>query len=264
MKETRRYNIEKRIFQKSDIINIGKVFLREYKFSKDNENNSSISFRLDCIDNTSYESEDIGLFDEENIIDIKRTKTIEISYYDYKLNRFINISLVHGKYSTSTLIVKGDDQNWVNGVFTKIKELIDSTKPQDNWIIRHKTFILHLNALGIGIIIYAILNILIYQHIEPIKNPSDTVLNFRSIYASSPILLYVLGLFSKWLLGIPWAFYLREWLLSLWPEIEFDFGPEHLKIEKIRRLRISVFVITAVIPIILSVGYDLFKSFLLK
>lgn len=264
MKETRRYNIEKRIFIKSDIINIGKVFLKEYEFSKENETNSSISFRLDCIDNTSYESEDIGLFDEENIIDIKRTKNIEISYHDYKLNRFMNLTLVHGKYNNSILIVNGDDQNWVNGIFTKIKELIDSTKPQDNWIIKHKTFLLHLNALGIGIILYAILNILIYQHIEPIKNPSETVLNFRAFFTTYPILLYAFGLLSRWVIGMPVALYLRDGLLSLWPEIEFDFGPEHLKIEKIRRLRISVFIITAVIPIILSVGYELFKSLFMK
>lgn len=262
MKETRRYNINKRIFQKSDIINIGKIFLNESVISKKNENHYSISFQLDCTDNTSYESENLGLFDEENIIDIKKTKTIGINYYDYELNRFMNITLANGKYRTSILTINGDDQNWVNGIFTKIKELIDSAKPQDNWIIRHKTFILHLSALGIGIVIYSILDIIFY--IKPIENPSDNILNIRALLTSFPILKYAIVLPFKWMMGLGFAYNLRDWLLSLWPDIEFDFGPDHLKIEKNRRLRIYVFVITVVIPIIISVGYDLFKILFMK
>ena len=65
-------------------------------------------------------------------------------------------------------------------------------------------------------------------------------------------------------MGFFGAFYLRNWLLSLWPTIEFDFGPEHLNIEKSRRNRILVFITFAVIPIVLTLGYDLVKSVVMK
>lgn len=263
MKETRRHKIENRIFKKSDLINIGKVFLKEYEISKEKENHSSISFRLDCVDNSSYESEDLGIFDKENIIDVKRTNSIEMSYYDYELNRSINFTLSNEKYSTNVLIVKGYEQNWVNGLFANVKELIDSTEPQNNWIINHKTLILHLSAFGIGIVIYSIFYFLIGQHIEPIKNPSETIINLRTFFGEYSIFGYVYYLLIRWGLGITWAILLRNWLLSLWPEIEFDFGPEHLKIERKRRIRISLFIFVGVIPIIVSVGSDLLKSLIL-
>lgn len=259
MEETRRYNIEKRVFKKSDIKLIGKIFLDEYeKVQYEEKYYSSITFRLDCDDNTSYESKDMGLFDDGNIIDIKRTRTVEITFQDYKLSRYINISIIHGQSYRNTLIVNGKDQDWVNGIFIRIKEIIDSTTPQEKWIIRHKTFLLHLSALGVGIIMHTILWILIYQHIEPTKDPSD---NFFVTY---PLSKYVFNLLIIWGTGLFGAFYLRNWLLSLWPIIEFDFGPEHLKIENSRRKRISVFIIIAVIPIVLTVGYDLVKSILMK
>jgi len=65
-------------------------------------------------------------------------------------------------------------------------------------------------------------------------------------------------------MGIPWASEVRRWLLNLWPEIELDFGPEHLKVEKLRRLRISIVFSIAIIPIILTIVYDIAKSFLIK
>jgi len=148
------------------------------------------------------------------------------------------------------LIVRGKDRNWVNGTSTRIKEIINSTTLQDNWMIRHKTFLFHLSALGIGIIIQTILWILIYQHFEPTKDPSD---NF---FVTHPLFKYVINLLIIYAVGFFWAFFLRDWLLSLWPTIEFDFGPEHLKIERSRRNRIIVFITLAVIPIILAFAYD--------
>ena len=74
----------------------------------------------------------------------------------------------------------------------------------------------------------------------------------------------LIELLSYWLMGIPWAPYIRNWLLNLWPVIEFDFGPEHMKVEKLRRLRISIVFSTAIIPIVIAIGYDLLKYFLTK
>lgn len=262
MEETRRFNIEKKIFKKSDIKNIGKVFLEEYKNAQEKEHNSSITFRLDCIDNTSYESENIGLLDDGNIIDIKRTRTIEITYHNYELRRYMNISLIHGNSYENTLIVRGQDQNWVNGIFTKIKEIIDSIQPQDNWILKHKTLLLHLNALGIGIIFFAIFNLLILQYIEPIENPSGNVLQLRTFFETYPLFIYLVGGFLKWMVGMSWAPEIRSWVLSLWPLIEFDFGPDHLKIEKMRRLRMSIFLSTAIIPLSVSIVSNIINKLL--
>jgi hypothetical protein len=260
MRETRRYNIANRVFTKTDIMNIGKVFLDEYKSAQDAGHHSTVTFRISCTDNTSYESEDMGLFDEGSVVDLKRTISIGIAFDDYKLARGMYITLFNGGGYDDCLAVKGDDQNWVNGVFIKIKEIVDSTKPQDNWIIRHRTFLLHLNALGIGIIVWSVLDFLLDSFVKPIENPSDTVKSMRAFFKTYPLCSVLFVWFLRWLPGIPYAYWIRDWLLKLWPPIEFDFGPEHLKVEKMRRFRISVVVSTIVIPLILAIVYDFVKG----
>lgn len=264
MKETRRFVIRKKIFTKTDFLNIGKLFLSEYSSAQQNKNHASLEFRISCTDGTSYESESIELFDDGGILDLKKINTLEITFHNYMLDSYINISVVRGGGYSDALIINGKDQNWVNGVFTRLKEIIDSLKPQDNFLIRHKTALLHITALGIGIFIYFILWLILYRHIEPIKNPSETVKTIRSFFQTYPFFVRSLYWFLYWGMGIPWAPHIRTWLLNLWPNIEFDFGPEHLKVEKLRRIRIAMVFSIAIIPIILSIAYDLVKWFLAK
>ncbi len=263
MKETRRLEIKKKIFAKVDILNIGRLFLHEYESARETKNGSSITFEISCVDGTSYESESIELFDEGGIIDLKRINSFEMTFYHYTLDRRMNISAVHGGYR-DYLLVRGCDQNWVNGIFTKLKEIIDSIRPQDNWIIRYRTLVLHIIALGVGRIFYSLLWLILYQHIEPSENPSETVKTIRSFFTTYPYLVYLINWFLIWVMGIPWAYMIRSWLLDLWPGIEFDFGPEHMKVEKLRRLRISMVCTVGIIPIVLAIGYDLLKYFLAK
>ena len=51
-------------------------------------------------------------------------------------------------------------------------------------MIRHKTFLLHLSALGIGIIMQTILWFLIYQHLEHIKDSPDNFFFNTSFFYS--------------------------------------------------------------------------------
>jgi hypothetical protein len=265
MKETRRLYIKKKVFTKSDILNIGQILLSEYQSAQKAKNRSSITFQLNCVDGTSYESESTELFDNGSIIDLKRTGSLEMSFHDYELDRYIIISVTPGggEYGNH-LIVRGDDRNWVDGVFTRSKEIVDSVKPQENWILKYKTLILHVSALGIGIIIYSVFNFVLDGLIEPIEIPSETVKAIQTFFKTYPLFLYLLVWFLKWCMGISLAPYLRGWLLNLWPEIEFDFGPEHMKVEKERRLRILIVFSTVVIPIVLAIGYDIVKSLLMK
>lgn len=259
MKETRQIVIKKKIFTKSDILNIGQILLNEYNSAQKKEHHSSVAFKLNCSDGTSYESESYELFENGSIIDIKKINSLEMSFSNYKLESYINFSITHGNEYGNHLIVRGNDRNWVDGLFTRLKEIINSVKPQNHWILKYKTLILHLIALGVGVIIYSILNFLLYRHIQPIKNPSDTVQAIRTFFITNPFFVYLIDWFLRWFMGIPWAISIRSWLLNLWPVIEFDFGPEHMKVEKNRRFRIALIFSSVVIPIFLSILYDIFK-----
>ena len=168
----------------------------------------------------------------------------------------------HRKWLNRT--VKGDDHNWVNGIFVQLQEIIESVKPQDNWLLRHKSVLLHTIALGVGAALYQILRFLTYQLVPPMENPSETVKAMRQFFVTYPFFMFLLDWLLKWGLGITWAFPLREWLLCLWPSIEFDFGPEHMKVEKQRRLRAWVVLSSAVLPIVLTLLYDIVTALFSK
>jgi len=263
LKETRRFYIKQKIFKKTDFLNIGKIFHKEYNLAQKDNNNSSISFRVDCIDGTSYESESLELFDDGSILDQKKAKFIEISFHNYTLDQYMNISVVHGGGYGDNLIIRGVDSTWVNGIFTRLKEIIDCLKPQDNFLIRHKTALLHIIALSIGKIFFLLISLALdYVHIEPIKNPSEILQKIRLFFATYPYFINLIEWFCSWLMGIGSAYAIRTWLLKLWPDIEFDLGPEHLKIEKLRRMRIAIVFSIGIIPFCISIIYDLVKYYL--
>ncbi len=55
------------------------------------------------------------------------------------------------------------------------------------------------------------------------------------------------------------GFLLTTWLGNLWPAIEFAFGPDHLRLEEVRRKRIFAFLAYIIVPLIPALIYDLVK-----
>jgi hypothetical protein len=259
MKEIRRKIIEDKIFTKSDIRNIYKIVNSEYEYSKKAKNHSSLELELNCQDRTSYESESDDLLNDGDIIDTKRCVSVSIEYHDYNLERKISVTLKHGRDYNNEFIVSGLDRNWVSGIFDRIDTTIDSVKPQKHWFIQYKSIILHVSAFFFGLMIYRILDILWYQHIESINTPSEIIQAIRDFIHKYLFVLYTIQGILFWLQGVFPVWYLRDWVLKLWPSVEFDFGPEHQKSEKNKRNRLELFFFVIIVPLLISFIYDLIK-----
>lgn len=262
MKETRKKIIEDKIFTKSDICSIFKIVNSEYEYSKKAKNHSlsRLELNLNCQDGTNYESESDDLLNDGDIIDTKRCVSVSIRYNDYKLERRTSVTFEHGSDYGNEFIVSGLDRNWVSGTFDRIDTTIDSVKPQKHWFIQYKSIILHVSAFFFGLMIYRILDILWYQHIEPINNPSEIIQAIRDFIYKYLFVLYTIQGIFFWLQGIFPVLYLRNWVLKLWPSIEFDFGPEHQKSEKNKRKRLGLFFFVIIVPLLISFIYDLIKN----
>ena len=64
---------------------------------------------------------------------------------------------------------------------------------------------------------------------------------------------------NRWFMGCLWgAFAVRRWFLSMWPDIEFDFGLDHLNREKVQRLRIKIVATLTILPILTGIIADVF------
>lgn len=263
MRETRNLRINKRVFSKADINKLAQFLWNESQQPTRSRIEFEMRFKINCDDGTSYASKSIDIFNDDGIIDTKRTESIEMALRDYDLDQYITISIVKNGYRDD-LTVEGDDQYWVNGCFNRLTEIINAVKPQVDWPYKYRRILFHIIALGVGSIIYFLYWALILRHLQPIANPGEILKQLRSFARNNLWFSYVLQWISAYGFGIGWAFSLRERLLSLWPNIEFDFGPEHFNLEKKRRRHLSAIATLVVLPLAISVVYDITKIFFTK
>jgi hypothetical protein len=182
--------------------------------------------QINCDDWFSYESEIDDLIQEGDILDNKKCSQIRINYRDSKLERRISLELSHGNSNYgNNLTVTGDDKNWVAGTFDSLNDIIDSAKPQEHWFMQYWNLILFL---WVAIICYSVTDI----------NQILTENILQVIWGY--LILILLSFVILWLL--------MGWVQKLWLSVEFDFGPEHKKIEKNRRYRIGLFFSIFIIP----------------
>lgn len=65
----------------------------------------------------------------------------------------------------------------------------------------------------------------------------------------------------RWLMGFAWgAFGVRSWFLGLWPNIEFDFGLQHLRTERKKRQRLAAVATLIVLPVVANLITDGIKA----
>lgn len=255
--EKRRQTIEWRIFRKIDIQRIGSFVFEEYRKAIEIKTHCSINFNILCEGGISFESDSLDILDDGGPLDIKKVKTIQIAFRNYKNGNHIDFDLREGRYSEGEIIVIGDNRDWVNGTFVSILEIIDSVEPQRNFFLAHKKIILHVVAICIG---YSICTILEYLFLRIFKIPVMQINNSYQTLHSIGLFLnenkwayYLILIFFAWVEGIiTFASPLINWLSDLWPSIEFDFGPNYKKIIRNRRERIGFVASIVIIPLLIN------------
>ncbi len=253
-REKRSLVISWRIFTKKDIRLLAQRLNNEYKEAQKKKHHSSVTFQLKCLGGISYESDSVEIYDDGGPIDLKKTEVIQMTFYDYVLDRYIDVLIKAGNYA-GELSIRGTDKNWVHGNFTNLLEIIESIKPQDNLFLKYKDVILHLIAIGIGSSFY-LADSLIFRNIPivPINSISEAILPFIGFLQRNNWAAYLFILFLLWCAGIfTFAFPIRNWFLDLWPNIEFDFGPQHLNLQKKRRERIWILATLIILPIVVNI-----------
>lgn len=250
MRETRDKKINKKVLQKEDIRRVWKIINSQYKYSKDQNNHSSLDLGLDCGD-IQYQSESSELLEDGDLIDLKKIESISIQYYDYKLNRRIFVQLRSGNYGSS-FMVKGDDRDWVAGIFNQLEVIFEAVKPQDHWFIVYNKIIFHIVAIIFGFLITSIM----IKFITPDPNPNMV----RDFIYSNNFYVYTSRIVIYWFCGLLPSTIFIYGVNELYPSVEFDFGPEHKKLEKNKRIKLGIFIgfiiVSILLPIFINVVSD--------
>jgi hypothetical protein len=263
MKQTHQIEIRDRILSRQDLDRIAAIFAKQQSLARRSGRNAETSYEINFSDGTSIESDNADVLDEPLIMGPARPVQVSFRFADYSLHRHVRFSVTHGEGSYgNTAMASGDEAPWLTDTFQALKNAVESARPQSFWFRQHPGILLNLLALGIGCLVDMSIGLLVdaailmghFQKLfaAPSHSPWEQALS-----SAWPLLYLVLWVW-RWTLGLIWgAFAARNWLLSLWPNIELDLGAEHLKVERAQRARLATVVALVVIPILVSLLHDI-------
>lgn len=253
MKTTRYITFEDRVFGVPDLMRLAHVL--DPQISVEPGQKVWTEYEVTFRDGHNIEGLAVEVFAEEELIRPSPPFKIEMSLYSYS-RAFIKVNLRCGdsnwKYENS-IMISGDDANWVNANYTALEDALKKVAPQDLWWKRHRKLLLAILALGveasIALIEEPILEII--DHIWPSRNPFIGLLHTSAHPLLLVISIQALCLGFGWVCALPIAFMIRRWLFSMWPSIEFNFGSPYLR-PSMRRQKLNWTLTALIIPIFLG------------
>ncbi|MEH6891132.1 hypothetical protein V7024_15795 [Bacillus sp. JJ864] len=247
MKSTRSCKIEEKVFSKKDLIDIAKYINKESNNNEfDKTVNENFQLKINCLGNISYESANLEIFEENDIIDRKKIESIHISFSDFKPRREIDLFITEGNRELNQLRVSGEDSDWVISKFHNLTELIEEVKPQTNVILKNKKIFSFVGSLILSIL--SIITVVLFMY-NLFKIGAFTIDESKN-EPNSGIVAVINGLLMLGLFMMIWKIKINNIINSLWFSVEFDFGPKHLQKQKNSRKAINTFIIAFIIPLI--------------
>jgi len=263
VKQTREISIQDRVFGVNDLRRFANVIETQ---DRPKTGNVTVDYEVTFSDNTRFESDTPNVFEEELLTAHGRAVAVDMTYWNYSKGNRISVRLSHGDSTyRNEAIVSGLDANWVNANFQALQDVINRATPQNSWLRRHGFFTVTLIALGIGSAFFLLIDTLDWTASKlgwftVIAHPSASWIPFLIRLSRYRAFFIALDWFLRWFVGQAMGAYgILNWLRAMWPRVEFDIGPSHLQIEKIRRRRLSTVFVLVVIPILVTLAYDIIK-----
>jgi len=245
------WNINK-IFKSGNILRLSKTIFDLY--SKSNPSNSRFIISLFCKeDNSTYEIEGKDFNSESEILELKRFENIGISFQDYIQEKYVNITLFQDpeRLSRNELKIESREHPWTDQTFKTITDILNAVTPQNLLLEKYGRYLYHFIALNIGLLVLCVIRgLILHFHIPP--SPYNKSSLFDQMIKTYHFTKYIILFAITWAEGASILFPLWRWLLNLWPSVEFDFGPEHLKASKNVRKALWLIISLILFPLIIN------------
>jgi len=256
--ESRNVKVAGKIITLDSVMKLASIVFDKYKETDSSGESSRIEFSIDCEDGSNFTSSDLTIFSKGSIVEDKKVVSVTLDYYSYSLNQKIEVVLTHGNSDYRNYIrVKGTNSDWVNGVIKRLEETTLSFKPQNRFLYEKEKIIDFILSIGIGALYFNAIGMIPFEPSD--TPPPDWLVGIYNLFVGLGVLAYVVKYAFYHFIGMWPAFFVMNKLKELWPSIEFQIGPEHLFVEKKRRLWIVSAIMTGVVPLVLSLVYDLGK-----
>lgn len=234
MKRTFRAEIDGRVFTEGDIRAMAQLLWELYEQAQSSsacERDAHVTYSIAFTDGSVASSNAMDVFDDGEWIDLKRAQRISMEFEDRVGHREVGLFIVAGSERLSSIEVEGPEQEWVGGKFRRIQTLIESARPRPAWI-RH--WALPSVVVFISTCLFVFLEVLLSS--KGIGETSYVPRWVLILMAISPIHVAMLNQLSK-----------------IWPMIEFDFGPAHMRTARTRRKAVGWVIGTLLLPVALGV-----------
>jgi hypothetical protein len=262
MQQTRKIEIANRVFTISDLMRFAKIL--DGQSSAEPDLRFSTTYEVAFEDELSIEGRAVEVFTQEELNRQSRPVTVEMRLRCQGADRYIRLNLRAGNQSYGNAIIIGsDDAGWLNANFTALNFALEKATPQTLWWRRHPTLLLNLIALGAGFIYNFLVE---YSTLALIYSRPGLASYLHSL--PTPAWLEPIGGISgygpsgwvwRWLTGFIFAYWIRLWILSMWPSVEFNFGSPYLRPDN-RRQKLNAIMTLLVLPIIAAAIYDVVKA----
>jgi hypothetical protein len=247
IREKRKISIEYKRITPEVIRRLAAIVDNEVKLEIQNNRATSCYFlySVDAIDDSSYESQTILIFEEKELIEQKVISKVNMHFNLLDNSKNIEIQLQHvidDKTNGNYVLVSGDDPTWVNGVTTRINEIISLTEFQP------KTS----NLINVSVVVVGILVIAIYFRLfhYSIQKYNDDLASITFLVIS----ILTLGGGSS----------LINYLQEMYPLVELQTGSNYLQIPQKKRRAMNIILITIIVPLLLALIYDVIKHYVMK
>jgi hypothetical protein len=256
-RETRRLRIANVIIRPEDVRNLARIIVRAGESAPGQSSTKRQSFVVHAVDDSQYDSGTPEIFADGAILDKKQVHAIEMSFSDYSANSRISINLAQEAHLSgrSRIEVSGADSTWVNGNMRLMEDAVETWEHQAVWPRNFRWAIQILAAFGIGRV-FQLIEWFILAHFVPVKPISPRPQWADALRPLVPILDWG----GAFLLGIWPAILLTQKLMKLWPSVELRMGREWAQVTRRRRQYLWLVFTIGIVPILLSILYDLIKS----
>ncbi|WP_284653539.1 hypothetical protein [Flavobacterium terrisoli] len=207
-----------------------------------NIDNYYVMYSVDATDNTSFESQSNEIFSESQVIENRAVRKIGMHFYTLDNSKNIEIQIIHSvqnENSENFILVSGDYSNWVNGVLTRLSEIIALAENQPK--IKDKTGYVML-------FICVLFNVVYFKFFYNFFVENNTN-EFLGIFLIAGVPILSLILLNK----------LFAYFDNLWPSVELQTGPNYLQKPKENRRKAYIIIFSIITPLVLRLLYDLMK-----
>ena len=258
--KTKSIEFKNKVFTEADIDEVIAIVKSNYDYKRKDSQYSSSQRLSVTIKLPDGESED---FDEKNLDEIKfiysRKKIVAIygRYSDYKKSRTFNFSIYEDRTSVlNNFDIQSSDDAWFYKQKSEIDDFLKRVRNQENFYLKYRLFIEPLARFILAIpLTYLFYQIIVaFAHFIPAPPAREISANeqFWSIYWLVIVAIFVNFMFSQMAFNK-----LFKKIDSMWPTIEFNFGPDHLNTAKSTRSIFAHIASAVIIPLLLGVALEM-------